>query len=95
MTLSFNSFFQGQCYKTFYGRNLSISVTSYSVCPWQAFPAKSNVCEQGQEPKVEWGTRKVFHLNRLLPYLQTLYYHGKAYNAQTRWLITKISKLQP
>ncbi len=26
-------------YKTFYVRNLRIFVMSYSVCPWQAFPA--------------------------------------------------------
>jgi hypothetical protein len=26
-------------YKTFYGRNLRIFVKSYSVCPWQVFPA--------------------------------------------------------
>ncbi len=29
----------GLYYKTFYGRNLQIFVMSYSVCPWQAFPA--------------------------------------------------------
>jgi S-adenosylhomocysteine hydrolase len=31
--------FWGQSYKTFYGRNLPIFVMSWSVCPWQAFPA--------------------------------------------------------
>jgi hypothetical protein len=35
---------KGQSYKTFYGCNLRIFVISWSVCPWQAFPAKSNVC---------------------------------------------------
>jgi len=30
---------RGQYYKTFYGRNLRISVISWSVCPWQASPA--------------------------------------------------------
>jgi hypothetical protein len=35
---------RAQCYKTFYGRNLRIFVISYSVCPWQTFPAQSNVC---------------------------------------------------
>jgi hypothetical protein len=30
--------------KPFYGRTLRIFVKSKSVCPWQAFPAKSNVC---------------------------------------------------
>ncbi len=34
----------GQCYKTFYGRTLCIFIISQSVCPWQAFPAKSIVC---------------------------------------------------
>jgi hypothetical protein len=29
----------GQCYKTFYVRNLRIFILSYSVCPWQGFPA--------------------------------------------------------
>jgi hypothetical protein len=28
-------------FKTFYGRNFRMSQT---VCPWQAFPAKSDVC---------------------------------------------------
>jgi hypothetical protein len=35
---------RGQCYKTFYGRKLQIFVISWSVCPWQALPALSNVC---------------------------------------------------
>ncbi len=30
---------RGQCYKTFFVRNLWIFVISWSVCPWQAFPA--------------------------------------------------------
>jgi hypothetical protein len=30
---------KGQCYKTFYARNLRIFVISQSVCPWPAFPA--------------------------------------------------------
>ncbi len=30
---------RGQCYKIFYDRNLRIFVISWSVCPWQAFPA--------------------------------------------------------
>jgi hypothetical protein len=29
----------------FYARNLLIFVKSYSICPWNAFPAESNVCE--------------------------------------------------
>ncbi len=28
-----------QCYKTFYGRKLRLFIISYSVCPWQTFPA--------------------------------------------------------
>ncbi len=28
-----------QCYKTFYGRKLSLFIISQSVCPWKAFPA--------------------------------------------------------
>ncbi len=32
----------GQSYKTFHSCNLQI--LEISVCPWQAFPAKSNVC---------------------------------------------------
>jgi hypothetical protein len=30
-----------QCYKTFYGRKLRIFFVSWSICPWQAFPASS------------------------------------------------------
>ncbi len=33
----------GLSYKTFYCRNLLIFVISQSVCPWQVFPAQSNV----------------------------------------------------
>ncbi len=45
-----------QCYKTFYGRKLRLFVLSYSVCPWQAFPAKPNVCGWGLEPTLEGST---------------------------------------
>ncbi len=31
--------FRGQCYKTFYGRNLRILIISFGVCPRQVFPA--------------------------------------------------------
>jgi hypothetical protein len=44
----------GECYKTFYSRNLRIFVISQCVCPWQAFPVWSLVCGQGQEPTLEW-----------------------------------------
>jgi hypothetical protein len=37
--LSFFSLNWGLYYKTFYGHNLQIFVISWSVCPWQAFPA--------------------------------------------------------
>jgi hypothetical protein len=30
---------RGLYHKTYYGRNLQISVISWCVCPWQAFPA--------------------------------------------------------
>ncbi len=33
-----------QCYKTFCDRKLRMFVISWSVSPWQAFPASSNVC---------------------------------------------------
>jgi hypothetical protein len=36
--------FRGLYHKAYYGRNLRISEMSQSVCPWQAFPAKSSVC---------------------------------------------------
>jgi len=32
-----------QCYKTFYGCKLRLIAIRKSVCPWQAFPAWSNV----------------------------------------------------
>jgi hypothetical protein len=33
-----------QCYQTFCGHKLLMVVISYSVCPWQTLPAKSDVC---------------------------------------------------
>jgi len=45
---------RGQCYKTFYGRNLRIFVLRKSVYLWQAFPAEPNVC--GQEICLMWST---------------------------------------
>jgi hypothetical protein len=35
---------RGQCHKTTYGHKLRLFIISKSICPWQAFPAKSNVC---------------------------------------------------
>jgi hypothetical protein len=63
---------QGQCYKTFYGRKLRLFIISSSVCSWQAFPDKSYVCGQVQEPTLEGSNCKVLTLGRFLPYLQTL-----------------------
>ncbi len=40
---------------------------------------------KGQEPTLEWSTRKAFHFSWLLPYPQTLYYE-KACNARTNTL---------
>ncbi len=53
-----------QCLKTFFVRTLQIFVISYRICQWQASPAKSNVCGQGQDPVLPSG--------RLLSYPQTL-----------------------
>ncbi len=33
-----------RCYEYFYGRNLQMDQISWSVCPFQAFPALSNIC---------------------------------------------------
>ncbi len=33
-----------KCCKTFYGRNLQLFRMTFSVCPWQALTASSNVC---------------------------------------------------
>ncbi len=32
----------GQCFGTFYVRNIQMFLISYSICPWQAFPAWLN-----------------------------------------------------
>jgi hypothetical protein len=64
------------------------------VCTWQAFPAQSNICGQGQEPTIEWSTSKVLRVGKLRPYPQTLDSAGKACQGQTLQLITNISKLQ-
>ncbi len=41
---------KAECLKNVYVTNLSIS---WSVCPWQAFPALPIVCGYGQEPAIE------------------------------------------
>ncbi len=46
----------GQYYKTFYNHLLQIFVISWSICFWEAFPAQSFVCKQGQGPSLEWST---------------------------------------
>jgi len=38
----------GLDHKTYYGLNLRSSIISLSVCPWQAFPAWTRVCKEGQ-----------------------------------------------
>ncbi len=38
----------GQCYKTFYFCELRIFIMSQSVCPWQAFPPQSIVCDKAR-----------------------------------------------
>ncbi len=86
--------FMGQCHKNFFVRNLRIFVISQSVCPWQAFPAQSNVCVRGQEPTLDWSKGKVLHLGRLWPYPQTLDQAGKTCHGQTLQLMTKICKLR-
>jgi hypothetical protein len=58
--------------KLFYCRNSQIFIISWSVCPWQAFPAWSNVCGKGREPTLKWSSWKVLHLERDRPYLQIL-----------------------
>ncbi len=35
---------RGQCYKTFFGRNLRLFTISWSIFPREALPAYSNVC---------------------------------------------------
>ncbi len=47
----------GKCFKTLYCRKLSLFIKSYSVCPWQGFPAQSSLCGFIQEPTLEWSIR--------------------------------------
>jgi hypothetical protein len=39
---------RAQCFKSFYSRNLQMSLKRLSACPWHTFPALSNVCLFGQ-----------------------------------------------
>ncbi len=91
---SYNFGTQGQCYKTFFARNLYIFVISQSVCPWQAFPAQSNVCRQGRSLP-ELSTFQVLH-SRVgsWPHPQVLDNVGIVCQGQPLQLITKILKLQ-
>ncbi len=57
---------RGLYYKTFYGRNLQISVIRWSACPWQAFPGL------GVRPEPTQVSRE-----GPWPYPQTLDYAGK------------------
>ncbi len=75
------------CYKTFFVRNLKIFVISQSVCPWQAFPAQSIVCGQGQEHTLQCSPSKGLQQGRFLIYKQTLDQVGKACLGQTLQLI--------
>ncbi len=69
---------RGLYYKTFHSHNLQIFIICQSVCPCQAqFPAQFNLCGRGQEPTLEWSTRKVLQLGKLQPYLQTLDQAGR------------------
>jgi hypothetical protein len=71
VTLGLIKFYRNQWY------NLWMIVTSWSVCPWQAFPAKSNVCKKGRCLPV-WSIFQVLH-SRVgsWPYPQTLHIAGK------------------
>jgi hypothetical protein len=54
LTLSKNVLLSIQFYKTFYVRNLLMFVINWTVRPQQTFPTKSNACEYGLEPTLEW-----------------------------------------
>ncbi len=75
---------------SFYGRNFLLGRINQSVCAWKAFPAQSNICEQGQEPTLEWSTFQAFHLGRLRPFSQTLDQVGRACQGQSLQIITNI-----
>ncbi len=52
----------GQCYKTFYDRNLWIFGTCLSACPWQAFPAQSNKQSNLAWKSVNHGPKKFYNI---------------------------------
>ncbi len=86
---NFGGFTCARCIKTFYVRNLLMFVLSWSVCPWQTFPAQSYVGGYGQEPTLEWSTWKVLLLGMLRPYPKILDQAGMACQGQTLQLIMK------
>ncbi len=57
--------------KLFYGRKLPLSIISWSVCPWQGFPAWSNVLGKARSLPYS-GAPKGTSLQEAWPYLQTL-----------------------
>ncbi len=81
----------GRCQKTFYGRKLRLFIISQSICPWQAFPAQSNVQSQPERSDFQ-----VLH-SRIgsWPHPQTLDQAGEALQRQTLQLIMKSRNLRP
>ncbi len=73
--------------------NLQLCPMSQSVCSWQAFPAQSIICWEGQELG-EQGICKLPNSARLWPHFQTLDLAGKACQEQMPWLIWPNFKLQ-
>jgi hypothetical protein len=55
----------------------------YNVCPWQAFPASSNVSGQEHKNTEESSISNVFNTGRFWPHLQTLDKSENAYQEQT------------
>ncbi len=80
----------GQYYKSYNGRNLRIFVISQIVCPWQAFPAWSNVCGQSAQ---SGAPERYF--TRVGPGLGRTHWTKLERLGQTFQLITKICKLWP
>ncbi len=79
-----------QCYKTFYCCNLRIFVISQSGCPWQAFPALSNVCRKGQEPTQVKYILFVLLSGKLWPNPQIPDQAGKTFKRQHSSLLRKL-----
>ncbi len=90
---------RAQCCKTFYSRNLRIFVISYSVCPQQAFPVKSNKHSSLMRKSVKHGPKmfckigpraqchKTFYGHYLLVFvIRQSVYSWEAYLAQSNGL---------